>query len=108
MLRMIAFTLLLAVFVTGFASAEQPRTRAPRQFVDSAVDMPVIADDGSVQGRVVRAQRDARGHVVAATVEGLDPPADAPRPQVVAENAPDRAVAAYRRVSSVPAGTFSR
>src|SRR5262245_43703332 len=98
MLRMILFTLLLGVFVTGFASAEEPQAQAPRQFIDSAVDAPVVADDGTVQGRVRHVQRNAQGRVVAATVEGLEPPADAPRPVVVAENDARREAVSYRRV----------
>jgi len=106
MLRMLVFTLMLGVFVTGFASAEEPQAPGVRQFAASAIDMPVVADDGTVQGRVRHVQRDAQGHVVAAMVDGLEAPADAPRPMVVAEN--DGRRTSDLRVSSVPAGTFSR
>lgn len=73
-------TLVLALVLTA------PGLAAAEQFPRSAVDAPVVADDGAVLGRVAAVERDERGRIVSVEIPGLEP-ADAPRaPERVAED----------------------
>ena len=68
MLRTLAFA--LAIGLPGLAAAEQ--------FPQSARDVEVRGDDGSVVGRVAAVERNADGEIVAVEIPGLEP-GDAPR-----------------------------
>lgn len=67
MLRTLAFA--LAIGLPGMAAAEQ--------FPQSAQDVEVRGDDGSVIGRVAAVERNADGDIVAVEIPGLEP-GDAP------------------------------
>ncbi|MEZ5960995.1 MAG: hypothetical protein R3C30_11305 [Hyphomonadaceae bacterium] len=67
MLRTLAFALFLGL--PGLAAAEQ--------FPQSAQDVEVRGDDGSVIGRVASVERNANGDIVAVEIPGLEP-GDAP------------------------------
>jgi hypothetical protein len=67
MLRTLVFA--LAIGLPGLAAAEQ--------FPQSAQDVEVVGDDGSVIGRVSAVERNADGDIVAVEIAGLEP-ADAP------------------------------
>lgn len=68
MLRTLAFALAIAL----------PSLAAAEQFPQSAQDVEVRADDGSVLGRVAAVERNADGEIVAMEIPGLEP-GDAPR-----------------------------
>ena len=68
MLRTLAFALMIGL--PGLSAAEQ--------FPQSARDVEVRGDDGSVVGRVSAVERNADGDIVAVEIPGLEP-ADAPR-----------------------------
>ncbi len=68
MLRTLAFALMIGL--PGLAVAEQ--------FPQSAQDVEVRGDDGSVIGRVAAVERNAEGDIVAMEIPGLEP-GDAPR-----------------------------
>jgi hypothetical protein len=68
MLRTLAFA--LAIGLPGLAAAEQ--------FPQSAQDVEVRGDDGSVIGRVAAVERNADGDIVAVEIPGMEP-GDAPR-----------------------------
>jgi hypothetical protein len=68
MLRTLAFV--LAIGLPGLAAAEQ--------FPQSAQDVEVRADDGSIIGRVAAVERNADGDIVGVEIPGLEP-GDAPR-----------------------------
>jgi hypothetical protein len=61
-------------------------------FPQSAVGMNVVADDGTVLGRVSSVQRNSEGRIVSIGAENLEAPASAPanRPPVVAPQRQDR------------------
>ncbi len=67
MLRTLAFA--LAISLPGLAAAEQ--------FPQSAQNVEVRGDDGSVIGRVAAVERNADGDIVAVEIPGLEP-GDAP------------------------------
>ncbi len=67
MLRSLVFA--LAIGLPGLAAAEQ--------FPQSAQDVEVRGDDGSVIGRVAAVERNADGEIVAVEIPGLEP-GDAP------------------------------
>ena len=67
MLRMLVIALALTA----------PSLAAAEQFPHSAIDTPVVADDGTVVGRVAAVERDETGRIVSADLPGLEP-ADAP------------------------------
>lgn len=64
MLRTLVVALVLAA--PGAAMADQ--------FPESALHAPVVADNGVVVGRVNAVERDAQGRIVAAEIDGLEPP----------------------------------
>ncbi|MGQ0532634.1 MAG: hypothetical protein ACT4OF_08095 [Caulobacteraceae bacterium] len=63
MLRTLTF--ILAIGLPGLAAAEQ--------FPQSAQEVEVRADDGSVIGRVSSVERSAEGDIVAVEIPGLEP-----------------------------------
>ena len=63
MLRTLLFA--LAIGLPGLAAAEQ--------FPQSAQDVEVRGDDGSVIGRVASVERNAEGEIVAVEIPGLEP-----------------------------------
>lgn len=83
MLRTIV--LVLALTAPGLAAAEH--------FPQSAIDAPVVADDGTVVGRVAAVERDETGRIVSADLPGLEP-GDAPHASgdLVAEQPRERIV----------------
>lgn len=70
-------TILLAGAAAFFATAASAED-FPSNMPVSAVDMAVVADDGSIVGRVEGVERNARGEIVAVSMEGLEAPGDAP------------------------------
>lgn len=54
-----------------------PSLAAAEQFPQSARDVEVRGDDGTVVGRVTNVERDANGRIVAVEIPGLEP-GDAP------------------------------
>lgn len=67
MLRTLVFA--LTIGLPGLAAAEQ--------FPESAQNVQVVADDGSVVGRVNAVERNADGDIVAVEIPGMEP-GDAP------------------------------
>lgn len=51
-----------------------PGVAAADQFPQSALGAPVVSDTGAVVGRVNAVERDRNGDVVAAEIDGLEPP----------------------------------
>ncbi|HRP09604.1 MAG TPA: hypothetical protein PLK37_01070 [Terricaulis sp.] len=64
MLRTLVLALALAA--PGVAMADD--------FPQSALHAPVVSDTGAVLGRVNAVERDAQGRIVAAEIDGLEPP----------------------------------
>jgi hypothetical protein len=79
MLRTLAFALMIS----------SPSLALAEQFPQSAQDVEVRADDGSVIGRVAAVERNADGDIVALEIPGLEP-GDAP-------HAPRNLIAEERR-----------
>jgi hypothetical protein len=61
-------TLVLAIALAA------PGVAAAEQFPQSALNAPVVADNGVVVGRVNAVERDGQGRIVAVEVDGLEPP----------------------------------
>jgi hypothetical protein len=72
-----------------------PSLAVAEQFPQSAMDVAVRADDGSVIGRVEAVERNAEGDIVAVEIPGLEP-GDAP-------HAPNNLIADDRRELLAPA-----
>ncbi|MGE0740975.1 MAG: hypothetical protein AB7O98_06495 [Hyphomonadaceae bacterium] len=77
---------MLRTLVVALAVA-LPSVAAAEQFPQSAIDAPVVADNGVVVGRVAAVERNAEGQIVSAEIPGLEP-GDAPSASrdLVAEN----------------------
>lgn len=88
MLRTLVFA--LAIGLPGLAAAEQ--------FPQSALDVEVRGDDGTVIGRVSAVERNADGEIVGVEIPGMEP-GDASR-DLVAENRADEPQRQPPRITS--------
>lgn len=70
-----------------------PGVAAADQFPQSALGAPVVSDTGAVVGRVNAVERNANGDIVAAEIDGLEPPSAPHASQdLVAERERERAL----------------
>lgn len=81
----VAETPMLRSLVLALAIAAPAGVAAAEEFPRAAQGALVVADDGTPLGRVGRVERNARGEIVAAEIEGLEPADAPPEPQLVAE-----------------------